>query len=52
MPPHPGLMRNRVLMLENRLKSLEPGANAQDFDLSKVVVKPEDTAGAPMGWKG
>lgn len=44
------LLEQRVTMLENRLKSMEPGANVADVDISKVLVKPEDTAGTPAGW--
>lgn len=44
------LLEQRVLMLENRLKSLETGANPADLDISQVLIKPEDTAGTPQGW--
>ena len=46
------LLEDRVAMLENRLKSMETVSNPAEFDISQVLVKPEDTAGAPAGWKG
>ena len=46
------LLEQRVTTLENRIKALEAGANPEaDIDISKVLVKPEDTAGTPPGWK-
>jgi hypothetical protein len=45
------LLEQRVQMLEHRLKSMESGSNTLDIDISKVLVKPEDTAGTPVGWK-
>jgi hypothetical protein len=46
------LLEQRVTTLENRIKALESGANPEaDIDISKVLVKPEDTAGTPPGWK-
>ena len=44
------ILEQRVTMLENRIKSMEPGANPHDIDISQVMVKPEDTAGTPVGW--
>ncbi len=45
------LLEQRVTMLENRIKALESeGHGAPDIDLSKLRVKPEDTAGPPSGW--
>ena len=43
------LLEQRVTMLENRLKAAEAD-NRDDFDVSQVIVKPEDTAGPPAGW--
>jgi len=43
------LLEQRVTQLENRLKMTENAIN-NDFDLSEVMVKPEDTAGPPVGW--
>ena len=43
------LLEHRVTQLENRLKAAETDMH-NDFDLSEVLVKPEDTAGAPTGW--
>ncbi len=43
------LLEQRVVQLENRIKSLET-EGTQDFDLSQLRVKPEDTAGSPAGW--
>lgn len=44
------LLEGRVVMLENRLKSMESDGNPAATDLSKVLIKPEDTAGTPAGW--
>ena len=43
------LLEQRVALLENRLKAVE-NDSPNDFDLSQVLVKPEDTAGSPTGW--
>ena len=43
------LLEQRVLLLENRFKSLE-AEGPQDINLSQFAVKPEDTAGPPTGW--
>lgn len=43
------LLEQRVVVLENRLKSME-GEIHNDLDLSQLTVKPEDTAGPPSGW--
>ncbi len=43
------LLEQRVTQLENRIKATENAVN-HDFDLSEVLVKPEDTAGSPTGW--
>ena len=43
------LLEQRVTLLENRIKSLESEASG-DVDLSEFTVKPEDTAGPPLGW--
>ena len=45
------LLEQRVTTLENRIKALETGANPAELDISQVLVKPEDTAGTPPGWK-
>ena len=45
------LLENRVALLENRLKAAEAAANGDPgLDLSSLTVRPEDTAGAPLGW--
>lgn len=45
------LLEQRVTTLENRIKALESsGNNAPDLDISQVLVKPEETAGTPVGW--
>jgi hypothetical protein len=43
------LLELRIAQLENRIKSLE-STGAGEIDLSAVLVKPEDTAGTPVGW--
>jgi len=43
------LLEQRVAHLENRLKLAESDIQ-HDADLAQVVVKPEDTAGVPLGW--
>jgi hypothetical protein len=43
------LLEQRVAHLENRLKLAESEIH-NDFDLSEIIVKPEDTAGVPSGW--
>jgi hypothetical protein len=43
------LLEQRVAHLENRLKLAEAEIH-NDFDLSEIIVKPEDTAGVPSGW--
>jgi len=42
-------LEQKILQLENRLKMAEMNPQP-DFDLSQVMVKPEDTAGVPTGW--
>lgn len=42
-------LEQRAQLLENRVKQLESGGKVE-LDLSQVLVKPEDTAGAPSGW--
>ncbi len=43
------VLEQKILQLENRLKLAE--SNAQpEFDVSQVLVHPEDTAGVPTGW--
>ncbi len=44
------LLEQRVTMLENRIKAVEADANPVADDLSKVLIRPEDTAGTPAGW--
>jgi len=43
------LLEQRVSQLENRLKVAE-GDIQHDALLAEVIVKPEDTAGVPVGW--
>ncbi len=43
------LLEQKIVQLENRLKSAESDLQ-HDADLSQVLVKPEDTAGVPVGW--
>jgi hypothetical protein len=43
------LLEQRVAQLENRLKIAEAEIH-NEFDISQVTVKPEDTAGPPAGW--
>ncbi len=43
------LLEQKIAQLENRLKAAESGMQ-QDDVLSQVLVKPEDTAGVPVGW--
>jgi len=43
------LLEQRVAHLENRLKLAESDIQ-HDADLVQVIVKPEDTAGVPLGW--
>jgi hypothetical protein len=43
------LLEQRVTLLENRIRALESEA-PEEVDFSKVLVKPEDTAGPPAGW--
>ena len=42
------LLEQKIIQLENRLKSTESGM--QQDELAQVMVKPEDTAGIPAGW--
>jgi hypothetical protein len=42
------LLEQKIIQLENRLKSAESGM--QQDDLAQVMVRPEDTAGIPAGW--
>jgi hypothetical protein len=44
------LLEQRCAQLENRLKLAESEIQ-HDVDLSQVIVKPEDTAGVPTGWR-
>ena len=47
------LLELRVAQLENRLKATEAVVHNSDdanLDFNQVLVKPEDTAGAPAGW--
>ncbi len=44
------LLELRVSQLENRLKTLESDGQ-NDVDITKILVKPEDTAGTPHGWR-
>jgi hypothetical protein len=43
------LLEQRVAQLENRLKLAESEIH-NEFDLSQLMVNPEDTAGVPTGW--
>jgi hypothetical protein len=43
------LLELRVAHLENRIKSIESGAG-DEVDLDQLIVKPEETAGTPLGW--
>ena len=43
------LLEQRVTLLENRIRGLESEA-PDDVNLAQILVKPEDTAGAPPGW--
>jgi hypothetical protein len=43
------LLEQKIAQLENRLKAAESGLQ-QDDVLSQVMVKPEETAGVPVGW--
>jgi hypothetical protein len=42
------LLEQKIIQLENRLKSAESGM--QQDELAQVIVRPEDTAGIPAGW--
>lgn len=44
------LLEQRVTQLENRIKQVESDSG-KELDLSALLVKPEDTAGTPSGWK-
>jgi hypothetical protein len=44
------LLEQKIAQLENRIKLAESEIG-QDVDLAEVIVKPEDTAGVPSGWK-
>jgi hypothetical protein len=44
------LLEQRVNQLENRIKQME-AEGGKELDLSQLMVKPEDTAGTPAGWK-
>jgi hypothetical protein len=44
------LLEQKIAQLENRIKLAESEIG-QDDDLARVIVKPEDTAGVPSGWK-
>ena len=39
-----------MILLENRLKVLENEITGKDLDLNEVMVKPDQTAGIPVGW--
>lgn len=43
-------LEQRVILLENRLKVLENEITGKDLDLNEVMVKPDQTAGIPVGW--
>src|SRR2546430_10164997 len=43
------LLEQRVMLLENRIRALESEVH-DEVDLSQITVKPEDTAGPPVGW--
>ncbi len=43
------LLEQRTAHLENRLKLAESDIQ-HDAELAQVIVKPEDTAGVPLGW--
>lgn len=43
-------LEQRVILLENRLKVLENEVSGKDLDLTEVLVKPDQTAGIPVGW--
>ena len=43
------LIEQRLAQVENRLKLAE-GEIHNDLDLNQFAVKPEDTAGVPLGW--
>src|SRR5262249_21966956 len=43
------LLEQRVVLLENRIRGLESEVH-NEVDLTQFTVKPEDTAGAPIGW--
>jgi hypothetical protein len=44
-----GLLEQKVMLLENRLKNLESDIRGE-VDIENVVVKPDQTAGVPTGW--
>lgn len=43
------LLELRVAQLENRQKAMESELH-DDIDINQFIVKPEDTAGPPLGW--
>jgi len=45
------LLEQRIAQLENRLKMAEADARPESL-IESVQVRPEDTAGVPMGWGG
>lgn len=45
-----GQLEQRVNQLENRIKQLE-SEGGKELDINALLVKPEDTAGTPSGWK-
>jgi hypothetical protein len=55
-PKRPDELEARVLLLEQKIAQLENRLKAAEIDLqqddvlTQVMVKPEDTAGVPVGW--
>jgi hypothetical protein len=43
-------LEQRIILLENRLKVLENEISGKDLDLTEVMIKPDQTAGVPVGW--
>lgn len=44
------VLEQRMMLLENRLKTLEMDLKGE-VDVDQVIVRPEATAGVPVGWK-
>ena len=42
-------LEQKIAQLENRLKAAESDLQ-QDDVMGQVIVRPEDTAGVPLGW--